>query len=199
MRVWSTRETITSIAVATLALLFTTIVHGQDRTESQTQKTRIEAFEAQAGTVVVRGFSKVGELRGVYGGVLTVQSMEFRDATTGKKEYGISIDVKETGRLERSNRLFIDYEEIESLLKGIDYVATLDKSSTKLDNFQADYRTKGDLRISTFSSGNDIMTSVASGSIGATSLFLRIADLGKLRDLVLTAKSKLDSMCANKL
>lgn len=51
----------------------------------QDPKTKIEAFDAQQGTVVIRGFSNMGELKGVYGGVVSVQSMEFTHATTGRK------------------------------------------------------------------------------------------------------------------
>ncbi len=178
--------------------LCVTALHAQDRVQAPAPKTRIEAFDAQAGTVVIRGFSKVGELKGVYGGVLTVQSMEFTDATTGKKEYGISIDVKETDRLERSNRSFIDYDEIPSFLKGIDYISKVDSSVTKLDSFQADFRTKGDFRVSTFSSQKETMASMSSGSIGQTAMFLRITDVARFRELVASAKSTLDSLRATK-
>jgi len=178
--------------------LCATLLHAQDRIPPAGPKTRIEAFESQAGTVVIRGFSKAGEMRGVYGGVVTVQSIEFTDATTGKKEYGITIDVKETDRLERSNRSFIDYDEIAAFLKGIDYVAKVDGSVTKLDNFQADFRTKGDFEISIFNTGKDTMASLSSGSIGKTSLFLKISDVAKFRDFVANAKTTLDSLKAGK-
>jgi hypothetical protein len=176
------------------AALCVPVLHAQDRMQEQAPKTRLEAFDAQAGTVVIRGFSKVGELRGVYGGVLTVQSMEFTEATTSKKEYGISIDVKETDRLERTNRSFIDYDEIASLLKGIDYVSKVDSSVTKLENYQADYRTKGDFKISIFNSGKETMASISSGSIGQTSMFLKIGDVTRFRDFVASAKNTLDSL-----
>ncbi|MEO5924269.1 MAG: hypothetical protein ABIR70_10620 [Bryobacteraceae bacterium] len=173
-----------------------TLLHAQDRQPPPAPKTKIEAFEAQSGSVVVRGFSRIGEMKGIYGGVLTVQSMEFTQAVTGKKEYGITIDVKETDRLERSNRSFIDYDEIASLLKGIEYVSKIDSSVTPLESFQADFRTKGDFKVSTFSSGKEILASISSGSIGATSLFLRLSDVPKLRDLVASARDKLDAVKA---
>ena len=54
----------------------------------QDPKTKIEAFDAQQGTVVIRGFSNMGELKGVYGGVVSVESRELTHATTGRKEFG---------------------------------------------------------------------------------------------------------------
>ncbi len=157
-------------------------------------KTKLEAFEAQEGVVVIRGFSKVGEMRGIYGGVVTVEAKEFLNATTEKKEYGITIEVKETSRLERENTSFIDYEEIASLVRGLDYITKVDKSATKLDSFQADYRTKGEFVVSTFNSGTEVLMSVASGSIGRTSVFFKASELQKLRELILGAKARLDSI-----
>jgi len=166
----------------------------QSLPQQQAPKTKVEAFEAQQGVVVIRGFSKIGELRGALGGLVTVQSVEFTNATTNKKEYGITIDVKETSRLEREDRSFIDYDEIDSLIKGIDYISKLDRAVTKLESFQADYRTKGEFALSTFTSGNDLMCSISSGRIGRVSVFFKILDLGRFRELIVTAKSKLDSI-----
>jgi hypothetical protein len=166
----------------------------QSATQQAVPKTKLEAFEAQEGAVLIRGFTQIGDLRGAYGGLIAVKSQEFTNATTGRKEYGITIDVKETGRLEREDRAFIDYEEIPSLIKGIDYISKVDKCSTKLDNYQADYRTKGDFQISKFSASGEDMFSVSSGRIGRTSVYLKSTDMTKFRDLIGRAKAKLDSI-----
>lgn len=180
-------------AVALLALL-TTQANAQAPAAPTAPKTKLEAFEAQEGVVIVQGFSRIGELRGTYGGSVVVQANEFTNATTGTRASGTVIDVKEGARLERSNRSFIDYDEIASLLKGIDYIAKADKSVTKLENFQADYRTKGDVKISTFSTtGGEIMVAVAAGRIGRTSVHLKFADLGALRNLISSAQERLDA------
>ena len=63
---------------------------------------------------------------------------------------------------------------------------------TKLDLFEVDYRTKGDLRITVFNSpSGEISASVSSGTIGRTNAFIKLAELDRLRDLILVAKSKL--------
>lgn len=179
-----------------LFLAFAIAAQAQEQRQPPAPKTKIEAFEAQEGVVVIRGFSKIGEMRGAYpiGGLVTVQSMEFINAATGKKEYGITIDVKETSRLEREDRSFIDYDEIDSLVKGIDYISKIDASSTKLDSFQADYRTKGEFGISVFNLRSELMCSISSGRIGRIDVIFKIADLAKFRDLIINAKAKLDSI-----
>jgi hypothetical protein len=182
------------LAVTSLLLGFATPVFPQASPDSKEQapKTRLEAFQARIGLVIIRGFEKVGTLQGQYGTSVTVEAKEFADASTGKKEYGVTMEVK--GSNDREHTSYIDYEEIESLLSGVDYIAKIDKSATKLGDFQADYRTKGDLKISTFSSGAEVMFAVESGDAYSATSFFEIADLPQLRGTIASAKERLDAI-----
>jgi hypothetical protein len=159
-----------------------------------TPKTKLEGFDATTGSVIIRGFSKIGTLRGQFGTSADIEVKEFTNAGTSKKEYGLTVQVKETSRLERENTSFIDYDEIDSLLKGIDYIGKIDSSATKFANFQADYRTKGDLEVSTFSTDSGVMLAIKSGRISATSAYLKLADLPTFRDLITKAKAAIDAV-----
>ncbi len=182
------------IVIATLLVLFPLHALAQAPEAQRTPKTKLEAFQAQEGVVVLKGFSKIAEMRGAFGGSITVSANEFTNATTRNRQSGITIDVKEGGRLERSNRSFVDYDEIESLLKGIDYIAKVDKSVTKLENFQADYRTKGDLRISVFNtSSGETMFAASCGHIGPTSVHMKMFELPAFRKHISAARELLDS------
>jgi hypothetical protein len=150
-------------------------------------KTRLEQFQARSGGVVIKGFTDVGSLSGRLGGVVQVTSTEFTDATSGAKQFGIAIEVKETGRFERSSRSYIDLDEIDSLLKGIDYIGSVEKTVTKLANFEATYRSRGDFRVTRFSSNvgrSGTMLAVESGLVAATRVFLDEKDLPKLREIL---------------
>jgi len=184
----------------TLCILCTVMI-GCNRTNAQTKvgpsqepKTKLQAFEAKTGVVVISGFSTVGSVTGQYGGTVSVESKEFLDASSGKREYGIVVEVKKGGEIERDNSSYIDYDEIDSLVKGIDYVSKVERSITKLDNFQADYHTKGDFKISTFSSRGQTMIAVSSGDIGEVSVFFPLSKLEDLRGLIANAKAKLDAI-----
>lgn len=165
----------------------------------QVGRTKLQAFNAKTGAVIVRGFSKVGSVRGLYGTSVSAEARELTDATDGTKVSGIAIEVVEGGSYEKSETSYIDYDEIESLLKGIDYIAKIDKGATRLDDFQADYRTRGDFSISTFSgSTGGTMVSVRSGEIGSASAFYPIDKLPALRDLITQTKARLDSIKAGR-
>lgn len=179
-------------------LLFASIACGQPASKpdaaAPAPKTKLEAFERQTGTVIILGFTTLGSIDGLYGGSASVEAREFTNATTRAHEFGVVVEVKEAGRLEREDRSYIDYEEIESLLHGIDYVMKIDSSATKLSNFQADYHTKGDLTITTFSTSGGVKAAVGSGRTGSVNVILETTHLQQFRDLVAAAKAKLDEL-----
>lgn len=168
----------------------------QQAAEPEKAKTKLEGFVAQDGVVVIRGFSKVGEIRGQFGSSVVVEIKEFTNAASGKREHGITVEVKESGRLERNHISYVDFDEIPSLVKGLEYIGKVDKSSTTLDQFQADYRTKGDLVVSTFNDtgGTKVSVAVSSGAIGKTTAYLAITDLERIRELVQNAYVSLEKL-----
>jgi hypothetical protein len=163
-----------------------------EETGQITPATKMEAFQANTGIVVVRGYTTVGTLRGL-GGNVSVDAREYVDASTqAKRVTGISISVKEIGRLERENTSFIDADEIDSLLQGLDYISRVSKEITEQENFEAEYRTKGYFRVTVFNESNgQLSLAISSGHIGKTSAYLKMPQLQELKQLILTAKSKL--------
>ncbi len=107
---------------------------------------------------------------------------------------GIVIDVKESGKFENSDRSFIDYDEIDPLLNGIDYISKIKSDTTRLSNFEAIYKTKGNFNVVTFSSSGKIDAAVKSGYIRPATAYLSLQQLINLRELVQKAKQKLDSL-----
>jgi hypothetical protein len=160
------------------------------RSENET-KTKFEAFQAQSGSVVIKAYSVIGKIS-AYGKV-EVNAMEFTDASTNEKQTGVAIDVIEGGANGDSNRSFIDYDEIDDLLKGIDYILKVTKDVTRLEDFEATYATRGHFSATTFSSSNKIKADVTSGYIRPTSVFLSLEQLAELRGIIEQAKQKLDS------
>jgi hypothetical protein len=126
-------------------------------------------------------------------GTVNVDARDFRDASNPKTRItGVSISVKESGRLERENTAFIDSDEIDSLLAGLDYVSKATKDITPLKNFEAEYRTKGDFRITVFNnSSGEISAAVSAGRIGKTSAYIKLPQIFELRQLILEAKLKI--------
>ena len=51
-------------------------------------------------------------------------------------------------------RSFIDFDEVDALLKGLDYISKATSEVTKLGMFEATYKTKGYFSATTFSSSS---------------------------------------------
>lgn len=188
-------KTLTKLAaLASFSILICGICQAQAaRPTPDEPKTTLETFQAKTGVVIIRGFTRVGSLRGV-GGTVEVSSRELADAQTGKKAYGIVVEVKESGRLERSRRSYIDYDEIDSLIKGIDYISKIDSTVTKLSSFEAQYSTKGEFSVTVFNDAEGLQAAVTSGSFSGVSIYLRLAELPNFRKLITDAKTAIDAI-----
>jgi hypothetical protein len=119
----------------------------QDTTNAP--KTEIELFETQTGTVIVKGIGPVGSMN-IGAGIVSVRSKETADIGTGRKLYGLVIEF--TGGNQPRERAVIDYEELDSLLNGIDYLGKISYDVTALPGFEAGYATKSGVRIVAYSS-----------------------------------------------
>lgn len=103
------------------------------------------------------------------------------------------IDIQEAEKIDATDRSFIDYDEIEPLIQGLDFISKAKSDITKLTEFEATYKTKGTFSISTYSSSGSIKVAVTSGYIRPVTAFISLEQLGKLRTTIVEAKQKLDS------
>jgi hypothetical protein len=183
------------ILILCLSIFFSLGAQSQQSSQStvEKQKTKIETFQSQTGTVVIKGYSEIGKL--IVLGTIEIDAMEFTDTASNKKQSGIKIEIIESGRLENTDSSFIDYDEIDSLIKGIDYISKVNSSITKLDMFETTYKTKGYFQVTTFnnSSSKKIEAAISSGYIRPASAFLSLEQLLKFREMIVKAKEKIDS------
>jgi hypothetical protein len=162
---------------------------------SDKPKTDLEQFQERYGAVIVQGFSKTALLKGV-GGSFSIYVKEFKNAANNTKVKGLVVDIETDERFSSNARSFIEYGEVESLIKGIEYISKLDKGVTTLANFEAKYKTKDDFSITVFNSSYDGKLSVAItiGNIGRKTIYLEIAQLPELMSQFQKAKLALDAL-----
>jgi hypothetical protein len=163
-------------------------------TDPGVPRTKLEALAAQEGAVIIRGFSRIGDVKGPLGSSVIVRSQEFTNASTSEKEYGITLEVRETSRLEREHISFVDYDEIASLVKALEYLTKLDNTATSFNRFQADYRTHGEVQVTTYTTDASavVAAAVTCGGIERATALLNLADLDMLRSLVDAARAEID-------
>jgi len=110
-------------------------------------KTEIENFELQTGTVIVKGLGEIGSMT-TSAGVITVRCKESIDETTGQREYGIGVALA-SGQLH--GFLVVDYDELDPLLRGLDFLGKIGYDVTTMPAFDATFTTKSGLCIAAHS------------------------------------------------
>lgn len=183
------------IFIALASLVLPVHAAGQDAGAPELEpRTKLEAFEARTGIVVIKGYSRIGTAPGLEGGSIEVETREFRDAE-GSREYGLAVEVREAGTPERRRTALVDYDEIEPLLRGLDYLFRIDSSATNMNRFEAEYRTRGDLSVNAFSTrGGAVTLAVSGGRFGRVTSLFRLEDLKVIRGLITEAKNQLDAI-----
>lgn len=168
------------------------IAQNQQQPPTQSQpKTKLEAFTGETGVVMVKGYTDVGAIQAQ--GRVTVTAMTFRSAQDDQQRAGIVVAIKGGGTYDREGTSYIDLDEVDGLLKGIDYIAKADNAVTKLKNFEAIYSTKGDLKLTVFSnSQGGRSAAIQSGTYGPATAWLTMDQLQKLRGLIVAAREALD-------
>jgi hypothetical protein len=153
-------------------------------------RTKLEAFDERYGTVVVKGFTQINsiDVRGV-----RVDAIELRDSARATRVSGIVIALGSGGERPQEHRAFIDYEEIDGLLAGIDSVSRVNETMTKLAGFEGKYRTLGDFEVSVFRqtrSGNAV--SLTTGVCEQARVTMSLDELLKVKAMIAEAKAKID-------
>src|SRR6266511_4623794 len=85
-------------------------------------RTKLEAIEWRYESVLIKGFSQIAGVT-VRGADVRIDAVELKDAGAATRALGIVIALRETGDTPRENRAFIDYDEIDRLLKAFDSIA----------------------------------------------------------------------------
>jgi len=159
--------------------------------------TRLEAFEAQTGTVIVKGANQIGSL-GAGNVDITVISKEFRDVSSGRKEYGLAIEADANNQ--QVWKKVVDYDEIEPLLGSLDYLSKIDYNVTAQPTFVASYLTKSGFRVGAFTSQRRgaIQFFLQDYSTNSGRILITPTQLAQFQNLIEQARKNLDALRAAK-
>ncbi len=154
--------------------------------------TKLEAFRPAAGSVVMLGFDDLGRVNGV-----SVSMRELREAK-GTSVRGVLVEVYESQY--RQAQSFVDADEIPELLKGFDALLDVKANPTKFKNFEARYTTRGELRLTAFSSNSGrILFAVRAGrTVAAEQVSIVESDMQKIRAMFAAASARLADLSSEK-
>ncbi len=157
-------------------------------------RTKLEAIDWRYERVLVKGFSQIATVN-ARGADIRVDAVELKEGESGTRAIGLVIALRESGENPHENRSFIDYEEIDRLLRALDAISKVNESVTKLPGFEARYRTLGDLDINVFrQSRTGTAASVSAGICDRVTALLTLDDLDRLKAHIVEAKTRLDEI-----
>ena len=155
-------------------------------------RTRLEALEQKYGAVLYKGFARITtvEITGV-----RIDAVELRTATSSERVKGVIVELRAAGNERQQNRALIDYHEIAPLINALAELETVDETTTKLANFEAKYRTNGDLEAAIFRQTRNLTAvTLTTGVCNQVTQTLTIDELQKFRAMISEAKTRLDEL-----
>jgi len=155
--------------------------------------SELETFEAQTGTVIVKGAGQVGSLT-VDALTINVLSKESLNVSNGRRQYGMAVEV--VANDQRAWKRVVDLDEMDSLLNGLNYLAKIDSKVTELPTFVAGYVTRSGLRVGAFTSQRRgaIQYFLQDYSTNSPRILISSAQLAQFQDLVEQSKKNLDAL-----
>ncbi len=181
-----------------LLLLCATGVAAQGAQPSPTPEefeTRLETLMSEVGSVIVKGYTRVGSMNGSRG-VAYFTAWEVTEARTGRREQGVGVEISDTTPNRRDSfeeRAYIDYDELDPLIRGIDYIMKLDDKVTKLARYEAQYQTRGGLVLVTFNTPGGYLAAISTYGGRRPRFVLRPTGLAEFRNLLESAREMLDN------
>jgi len=147
--------------------------------------TKLEKIRDIKGSIIIKSYQNIGSMHGKYNSTLKVELYEFNNKKSKNKTHGLNVVVETTDKYNNIASSFIDYEEIQSLIKGLEYIMKINTNPTKLKHYEAIYSTNGGLEITNFNMLNGAISVVIQvGRYTKKSIYFDPKNLNELKNIV---------------
>jgi len=147
-------------------------------------QTKLEAFMAKKGKIVVKDSYDVDVVGGNMGHVELNALIVYEPGLENVRTKGLRIEVTSAGRTEIKRVSFLDMDEVEAAIKGLEYMMKLAaqwKDQSREPYTEIIFSTKGFFRVGFYHSLIKQNVFVQSGYISETTAFLGTDALVKLK------------------
>ncbi len=161
----------------------------QDSSSNKKALTKLETLSNQQGTIIKKEFMDLGNFAG-----MNVELLTITDQVKGNSKTGIKFSNSERiGYSSREYSSFLDGDEINGLLKFLDFIQTLSDPVTVYTEFN--YQSRGDFKVFAYRKpGAKLWTegAYADKSYSGSYLELKQKEVASLTQALLSVKSKLN-------
>lgn len=157
-------------------------------------RTYFEAFNATPDALLIKGSSTIDTLNNQINYPVEVRAERVSNPQTTNSIYAVSLRTTFPQLVQVD---YVDYDELDALIRGVQYISQANSSITPLDNFEAVFRTRSGLSIAKVGRGNKVVIAITSGNTNVVHNQMASFVLDQLgRDLT-AAKTKIDAVAAS--
>jgi hypothetical protein len=152
--------------------------------------TEIENFELQTDSIIVKGYGDVGSVS-TEGGNVIVRCKESDNDSSSQKEYGIAVALESN---QSRGFLVVDYDELDSLIRGLDFLAKISYNVTPMPAFDATVTTKSGLRVGAHTERRQTAIQIFLQFADSERISLTPDQFTQFQSLINQAKTSLDNL-----
>jgi len=175
-----------------LTLAVGSVVHAQT---TNAPRTWFDAYKSTLEAPLIRGMTSVGTLTGQvkYPVEIKVERLTIKPLTN--TIYAVAVRTRLAHNILQVD--YIDYDELDGLIRGLQLISQSEHSVAPMDDFEAVYRVRSGLSVAKISKGNTITIAIKCGDTNATRNQIAAYELDSFQGLISQAKSKIDAIIAS--
>jgi hypothetical protein len=174
-----------------LAVGFAWTVHAQT---TNSPRTYFEAYNAVADAPLLKGMSVIGTLNNQINFPIEIRVEVLTNLLSSNVVYGVSLRTRISAKQLAVD--YIDYDELDGLIRGIQFISQSDHSQTPMDNFEAAYRTRCGMSVLKVSNGNKLTIVMKSGDADGARNQMASFVLDDFGRYLTAGKAKIDALAS---
>lgn len=165
------------------------ILSAQTPPDEKKPQTKIEILLLKKGKLLIKDFFEQGKIEARFSTEIEITAVVISSpGEQTEKTKGLKIEIsKQESYGKKDNSAFLDIEEIQSLIKAMDYLLNLSLQYEKENREYTEvvFSTLGDFKIGFYQTGNKQGYYSSAGSIGSVTAYLNSKeDFIKIKDIV---------------
>lgn len=144
-----------------ILLLTLSLAAAVDGQTTNALRTYFEAFNATQDTLLIKGSSTIATLNNQINYPVEIRAERLTNPLTTNSVYAVSLRTTFPQLIQVD---YVDYDELDALIRSVQYISQANSSITPLDNFEAVFRTRSGLSIAKVGRGNKVVIAITSGN-----------------------------------
>jgi hypothetical protein len=157
-------------------------------------KTYFESCNSTADTLLIKGSSTIGTLTDHIAYPVEIRAERVNNPQTTNNFYAVSIRTTIGPQIQVD---YLDYDELASVIQGVQYISQSTSSVTPLDNFETVIRTRSGLSIAKVGRGPKVVIAMTCGATNCVRNQMEPFVLDTLGRTLSAAKAKIDLVIAS--